>query len=98
MQEMIFESPVWIADQFLNPHEILLDMEKLIELTDSAGFEIENVLGMCEDFSAYYDSTLILKQFNKLDKKKKLIALDLIQKPERYFVCLKKTVDKRRNK
>ena len=97
MQKKTIEDPVWIADQFLNPHEILIDMETLIGVVDSAGFEFENLLGFNEDISEFTGSKILLNKFRRLNKADKLIALDLLIKPERYFVCLNKTASKRGN-
>ncbi len=92
-QKTAFDDPVWIADQFLNPHETLLDMEELLALTAASGFAIHRFLGYGEDPAQLLPPPL-LERFHHLPRTRRLIALDLLLKPERYFVVLRK---KRRN-
>jgi len=94
----ILNDPVWIADQFLNPSEKLLDMKTLSELTFKSGFNIEHVVDMEGNIPDYFSSEQLNKRFGRLDRIQKLIASDLILKPERYFVILKKSLTKRRKK
>ncbi len=81
---------VWIADQFLNPVENLLDMKELTELAEDCGFQIRKVLGIDSQAENYFSSEILLDSFNKLNMKEQLIAMDLLLKPERHFVILKK--------
>jgi 2-polyprenyl-3-methyl-5-hydroxy-6-metoxy-1,4-benzoquinol methylase len=90
MQLNAFKDPVWIADQFLNPHELLIDMEELMELVRSTGFKISYVLGMEDKISQKFNSPELSQRFLKLSKNKRLVAYDLLIKPERYFVVLQK--------
>jgi hypothetical protein len=96
MQMTAFKSPVWIADQFLNPHEILIDMEELLQLTRRAGFKISQILGGEENISKRFFSEKLSERFLRLSKNKQLIAADLLLKPERYFVMLEKFIAGRR--
>lgn len=98
MQMNAFKSPVWIADQFLNPHETLIDMEELLLLTQKAGFKISQVIGLEEDISKRFNSEKLSERFFKLSKDQQMIASDLLLKPERYFVVLKKINDGGRDK
>lgn len=98
MQLDAFKTPVWIADQFLNPHELLIDMEELIQLTRKTGFKIVQILGMEQNISEKFDSTELAERYMKLSKNKKLIAADLLLKPERYFVVLHKSKTRRRKR
>jgi hypothetical protein len=88
MQRTVFEDPVWIADQFLNPQEKLLDMEDLLGLVSSSGFSIEHLLGVDETLGKLLSPPL-RERFQKLSRNQQLIALDLLLKPERYFVALR---------
>ena len=90
MQQKALVDPVWVADQFLNPHEKLLDMEGLLGLVKSAGFAISNDLGQLGGVAKMLDSPLLLQRWHRLGKKEQLIVCDLIAKPERYFVKLLK--------
>lgn len=98
MQMNTFKSPVWVADQFLNPHEVLIDMEELLQLANRAGFKIFQILGVEENISKKFDSEKLSERFLKLSRNKKLIAADLLLKPERYFVVLHKLRTRRRKK
>jgi SAM-dependent methyltransferase len=85
------EDPVWIADQFLNPHESLLNMKDLIALGHVAGLELYQLLGIKEDVSTYFESVDLYQRYKKLNRTDQLVALDLLLKPERYFVVMRKT-------
>jgi len=85
----VLEDPVWIADQFLNPNEILLDMEGLIRLCSACGFNIEKWFGVSEDPAACFNSPVVAKSFTQLSLDQQRIALDLLLKPGRYFVVLR---------
>jgi SAM-dependent methyltransferase len=98
MQMNTFKSPVWIADQFLNPHEKLIDMEELLQLTRRAGFKISRILGAEENISKRFFSEKLSERFLCLSKNKQIIAADLLLKPERYFVMLEKLRAGRRKK
>ncbi len=89
MQRKAFEDPVWIADQFLNPHEELLDIEELLALVKSAGFTIGQNLGGPGDTKVWLDSAMLLECYGRLAKNEQLIVLDLLEKPERYFLMLR---------
>ena len=90
LQTKIVADPVWIADQFLNPHEELINMKELLRLIKSSGFIIQSFLGMNENVSELLNSPLLNMRFNALKGDRRLIALDLLYKPERYFVLLRK--------
>jgi len=88
MPETLFEDPVWIADQFLNPHEKLLDMEQLLAHTRSSGFAVDHIVGFDDTTVRSLLSAPLYERFRKLTRLKRLIALDLLLKPERYFLVL----------
>jgi hypothetical protein len=73
-------------------------MKTLSELTLKSGFNIEHVIDMEGNIPDYFSSEQLNKRFGRLDRIQKLIASDLILKPERYFVILKKSLTKRRKK
>jgi 2-polyprenyl-3-methyl-5-hydroxy-6-metoxy-1,4-benzoquinol methylase len=98
MQLNTFRSPVWIADQFLNPNEVLIDINELLQLTRKTGFKINQLLGMEKDISGKFNSPELSKRYNHLSKNKQLIAADLLLKPERYFVVLQKAKTGRRKR
>ncbi|MBK7259205.1 MAG: class I SAM-dependent methyltransferase [Ignavibacteriae bacterium] len=88
LQREAFESPVWIADQFLVPHEDLLDMEGLLALVQRTGFTVECDIGrhaVKEDWCAV---PVLRDRLRRLPAREQLIVQDLLAKPERYFVIL----------
>jgi SAM-dependent methyltransferase len=89
-QRRAFTESVWIADQFLNPHETLLDMEDLLALIEGCGLEIVHAVGMEREISGLLPSENLAKRFTALGPRDQLIARDLLLKPERYFVILRK--------
>jgi 2-polyprenyl-3-methyl-5-hydroxy-6-metoxy-1,4-benzoquinol methylase len=91
----VLQDPVWIADQFLNPNEILLDMEGLIHLSGACGFRIEKWFGVGEVPSVYFNSPMLAERFTRLSRDQQRIALDLLLKPERYFVALRPTSEQK---
>ena len=98
LKRTTLEDPVWIADQFLNPREILLDMEELMQLMSASGFKLLQTLGMNVDASDYLHSRSLFERFQMLSRKQQLIALDLMAKPERYFVLLRKTTKRKKTR
>lgn len=90
MQRKAFTDPVWIADQFLNPQEVLIDMEALLNLVHASGLELAHVLGMNGNAAQLLNSAPLMKRFEQLNPRDQLIAQDLMLKPERYFVLLRK--------
>jgi 2-polyprenyl-3-methyl-5-hydroxy-6-metoxy-1,4-benzoquinol methylase len=84
------EDPIWIADQFLNPHESLLSIRDLITLGGAAGLELDQLLGIKADVSTCFASAELCRRYKKLTRTEQLIALDLLLKPERYFVVMRR--------
>jgi SAM-dependent methyltransferase len=82
---------VWIADQLLNPHEELLDMKDLLTLVSSSGLSLERLLGFDQDPHRNFPSAALRERFELLTRDQRLIALDLLLKPERYFAILHKS-------
>lgn len=91
LEQRAFGDPVWIADQFLNPHEILIDMRQLLRLAASSAFFLDEVIGMNRDVAKRLLPPLLEERFRRLSRRRQLIALDLMLKPERYFVILRNT-------
>ena len=89
--ERLERDPTWIADQFLNPREVLLDMRGLHRLIEDAGFSFSRWLGVNTDISAHLRSSRLAARFKSLPGPQRLEALDLLLKPERYFIVAEKT-------
>ncbi len=86
---VVAEEP-WIADQFLHPNETAVDMEELLALVQSASLRVDTWLGAPEDLSRHVASGELLERFECLGRRERLLALDLLLKPEHYFVSLRK--------
>jgi SAM-dependent methyltransferase len=90
VKERILREPAWIADQFLNPNEVLFTMESLLPLLRSAGLQIERWLGLPEAASSQLGSDVLRKRFETMDRDRQMMALDLLLKPDRYFLSLRR--------
>jgi SAM-dependent methyltransferase len=90
LQERSTGDPVWIADQWLNPHETLLDMTQLLRLAARSGLSIEEAVGMNENAAKRLLPPLLEARFRRLGPRRQWIALDLMMKPERYFLKLRR--------
>jgi len=90
LREKALTEPAWIADQFLNPNEYMLTMETLLALLREAGLEIEQWLGLPEKPFRLLGSEVLIERYDRLFAHEQLIALDLLLKPDRYFLVLRK--------
>ena len=93
MEESVIDDPVWIANQFLNPHETLIDMVELLSMVRETGFTLEHAVGLNMEAAERLGSPLLIERFRKLSPDDQWIALDLLVKPERYFVLLRNTTN-----
>jgi len=91
----ILDDPAWLADQFLHPNEIVIDMEKLLPLVARSGLKLDTWHGVADDISKYVDSPDLAARFNLLPGDHRLIALDLLLKPDHYFVTLRRSPDQK---
>jgi SAM-dependent methyltransferase len=89
LEQRAFDDPVWIADQFLNPHEILLDLSRILRLAAASGLSVDRVVGMDETAARRFLPPSLLERFVRLSPRRRLVALDLLMKPERYFIVLR---------
>jgi SAM-dependent methyltransferase len=87
-QAEVLHDPAWLADQFLHPHDAHVDLEQLLPLIDAAGLTLTEWLGVDTRPERYLDSPGLLDRFRRLEPRQQLVALDLVLKPDRYFVCL----------
>ena len=91
LHSAVSDDPVWIADQFLNPQETLLDLPETLTMARAAGFALEQVLGMDADVAGCLAVPELYERYRRLDAEEQLEALDLLLKPERYFLVLRTT-------
>jgi SAM-dependent methyltransferase len=86
----LLQQPAWIADQFLHPHENLLDMEELLPLISRAGLRLEKWLGIPAEVKGLLGSVELEERFASLGAQQRLLAIDLLLKPDHYFLILRK--------
>jgi SAM-dependent methyltransferase len=91
LHSAVSDDPVWIADQFLNPHETLLNLPETLAMARGAGFLLEQVLGLDADVAGCLAVPELYERYQTLDREDQLEALDLLLKPERYFLVLRRT-------
>ncbi|MFC1628485.1 class I SAM-dependent methyltransferase [Gemmatimonadota bacterium] len=89
----VLDEPAWVADQFIHPLERLLEMEDLLTLVSNAGLQIVEWLGVDQVIESYFSSSRLIDRFLHLAPDERLVALDLLLKPDRYFVRLQKSVN-----
>ena len=88
--EKVLDQAAWIADQFLSPNEVSFTMESLLPLLRNRGFQLARWLGLPEGACRLLGSALLQERFERLDRHRQLLALDLLLKPNRYFLILRK--------
>jgi SAM-dependent methyltransferase len=86
--EDVFREPAWIADQLFHPHEKSVDIVELKTLVKNAGLELSEWLAVDERPETHFASPTLCDRFRRLSLHKRLVALDLLLKPDRYFVLL----------
>jgi SAM-dependent methyltransferase len=84
----VFTTPAWVADQFFHPHELVVDLEELLTLVEAADLEMTEWLGVDQRPDRHFTSSKLCERFARLPLRKRLVALDLLLKPDRYFVAL----------
>jgi 2-polyprenyl-3-methyl-5-hydroxy-6-metoxy-1,4-benzoquinol methylase len=84
----VFRTPAWVADQFFHPHELVVDLEELLTLVEGAELEMTEWLGVDKQPEKHFTSSKLCKRFSRLPRRERMVALDLLLKPDRYFVVL----------
>ena len=84
----VFRTPAWIADQFFHPHELVVDLEELFTLVEDAELEMTEWLGVEKQPEKHFTSSKLCERFSRLPRRERMVALDLLLKPDRYFVVL----------
>jgi SAM-dependent methyltransferase len=86
----VLRNPAWIADQFLHPHDEYLDLERLLATVEGSGLALSEWLGVDTGPERHFASEHLRARFLSLAPRQRLIALDLLLKPDRYFVRLRR--------
>jgi len=89
----VFRNPAWIADQFLHPHDEHFDLERLLATVEGSGLALAEWLGVDTGPGRYFASEGICARFLSLAPRQRLVALDLLLKPDRYFVRLRRDTE-----
>lgn len=84
-------SPAWIADQFLHPHDEHVDLDRLLAMLDAAGLALAEWLGVDPRPERHFGSEPLRERFRLLPPRRRLLALDLLLKPDRYFLSLRRS-------
>lgn len=85
-KQLMLGNDAWVADQFLHPHEQVVDIESLAVLAASAGLALDEWLGVPPAFEAAPSE--LRERFAQLDQTEQWLATDLWLKPESYLVQL----------
>jgi SAM-dependent methyltransferase len=85
-KQLMLGNDAWVADQFLHPHEQVVDIESLAALAASAGLELNEWLGVRPAFDAA--PSALRERFAQLNQTEQWLATDLWLKPESYLVQL----------
>ncbi len=86
----VLRNPAWIADQFLHPHDEHFDLERLLATAEGSGLVLAEWLGVDTGPERYFASQSLRARFLSLAPRERLVALDLLLKPDRYFVRLRR--------
>jgi 2-polyprenyl-3-methyl-5-hydroxy-6-metoxy-1,4-benzoquinol methylase len=89
-----FNDTTWIADQFLNPNEIVVNMRDILGLAKDIGLHIVEWIGVPKNTASCFQSQELEQRFARLSDEQQLIALDLLLKMDRYFLLLEKAHDR----
>jgi SAM-dependent methyltransferase len=81
-------NPAWIADQFLHPRDEHVDLERLLAIVEDSGLALAEWLGVDTRPERYFGSVELQARFRLLGPRGRLLALDLLLKPDRYFIRL----------
>jgi hypothetical protein len=65
-------------------------MADILELFEAGGLHFSKWLGVPVNLKYYTSSALLLKRFEDLSPRERLLAIDCLIKPENYFVMGKK--------
>lgn len=84
-EQMVIDD-AWVADQFLHVFETSMDLPGLLELLESAGLEMTEWLGVDESREKRIEPPALAAALDALPERRRQLALDLLLKPERYFV------------
>jgi SAM-dependent methyltransferase len=86
----VLRNPAWIADQFLHPRDEHVDLERLLAIVEDSGLGLAEWLGVDTRPERYLGSAGLRARFHLLAPRERLLALDLLLKPDRYFVRLRR--------
>ena len=88
--EFAFENEAWLVDQFLHVNEKTVSMDDILPLLSEAGLQIDSWIGVPQDIAQLVSDKDIIDCYNHLEHDRKLIAMDLLLKPNYYLVAAKK--------
>lgn len=80
----------WLADQMIPPYEHCYTMNDILALFHDNGFNFAKWLGVSINPESYTTSPILLDGFTRMTADEQLLAIDLLIKPEYYFVSGRK--------
>ena len=82
----LISHPQWLADQMIPGFEQSVTMRDILRLFDGQNIRFTKWLGVPTSLRRYTNSRLLLERFARLSARERLLAIDLLRKPEYYFV------------
>ena len=87
----LINHPEWLADQMIPACEQNVSMCNILDLFADSGLNYVKWLGVSEHLSSYTSSDMLLKRFDALSERERLLAIDHLVKPDYYLVVGRKT-------
>jgi len=80
----------WLADQMIPDYEKPVTIKEIMNLFNECRIEFVKWFGVPIDLKSYTSSKILLKCFEALSFKEKLLAIDCLIKPDYYFIAGKR--------
>jgi SAM-dependent methyltransferase len=90
--EFAFKNEAWLVDQFLHVNEKTVSMDEILALFEQNRLRLTAWLSGSEDMDSYCKDDDIMSMFRTLDRKSRLLVLDLLLKPNYYLLIAQKDV------
>ncbi len=86
-----FENEAWLVDQFLHVNEKTVSMDDILPLLSEADLKMDSWIGVPQHLSELTSDKTLIQCYDELSSDKKLIAMDLLLKPNYYMIAAKKS-------
>jgi len=88
--QFAFENEAWLVDQFLHVNEKTVNIEDILGMLHASGLRLTRWLSVGHDIETYTSDEEVIKVFRELDETDRILALDLLIKPNYYLVVVQK--------